>query len=68
MVSRGAGGLGGGAGRIQWSVGVLEDWGEMGIVLDIIGKQGLTHSGDMEGVHGEVVVGMVRIHSGHHYS
>ena len=38
----------------------------MGIVLDIMGQQGVTHGRDMERVHEEVVVGMVRIRSIHH--
>ena len=43
----------------------------MGIVVNIMGQQGVTHGGDMERVHSEgvvVVVGMVRVRSRHHYS
>ena len=52
---------------------MLEGWGEMGIVLDIMGQQGITHGGDMEKagivVHNQrVVVGQVGIYSRHHYS
>ena len=50
---------------------MLEGWGEMGIVLDIMGQQRVTHGGDMERVQEEgvvLVVGMVKVRSRHHYS
>ena len=46
---------------------MLEGWGEIGIVLDIMGQQRVTFAGYQEGVHDEGVIGWGGVHTVHHF-